>query len=391
MKKVLFIALKELRDFFQDRGDLIFSLVMPILIFGLMYGAFGNQTQFNGTAYIVNQDKDGKYSQKLLDQLKRYSGLTVKTITAQDADDRLSRSNIQLAVYIPSDFSARLESGQNTQLIFKQRGNGGTEGQIVASLVQGATEKISQEVVLVNNLKSELPTASPALIESVLTSVSSQEKIDPAVRVVEDNLGDKPDPVRQFLPGIMTMFVLFAVNLTAQALVDERRRGTLERLMTTRLTAGELFTGKFLAYTLRGFVQTIVLMLLAYAVFGLFTPLTFLEAALMALIYSAACSTLGIIIGSVARSQNQATWTAVFFTMVMVMLSGTFVAITPGSTLEVFSKISLNTYANQAFQAIIVEKASLGSVINQILVLCGVAIVGLVISRLIFKVSQGSK
>ena len=73
----------------------------------------------------------------------------------------------------------------------------------------------------------------------------------------------------------MTMFVLFAVNLTAQALVDERRRGTLERLLATRLTAGELFTGKFLAYTARGFVQTLILMLLAYAVFGLFTPLTF--------------------------------------------------------------------------------------------------------------------
>jgi ABC-2 type transport system permease protein len=391
MKKVIFIALKEIKDFFLDKGDLIFSLVLPILIFGLMYGAFGNQTQFNGTAYIVNQDKDWKYSQMILDQLKLYDGLTVKTISAQDADDRLSRSNIQLAVFIPADFSSRLASGQPTQLTFKQRGNGGTEGQIVTSLLQGATEKISQEVVLQNNLKSELPAASPVLIESVLTSVASQEKIDPAVRVVEDNLGDKPDPVRQFLPGIMTMFVLFAVNLTAQALVDERRRGTLERLMTTRLTAGELFTGKFLAYTLRGFVQTIILMLLAYAVFGLFTPITFLEAALMALIYSAACSTLGIIIGSIARSQNQATWIAVFFTMVMVMLSGTFVAISPGSTLEAFSKISLNTYANQAFQAIIIDKASLGVVINQILVLCGVAVVGLVISRLIFKVSQGSK
>ena len=42
MKKVWFIALKEIRDFFQDKGDLAFSLVLPIVIFGLMYGAFGN-------------------------------------------------------------------------------------------------------------------------------------------------------------------------------------------------------------------------------------------------------------------------------------------------------------------------------------------------------------
>ena len=144
--------------------------------------------------------------------------------------------------------------------------------------------------------------------------------------VSETAIGSSPDPVNQFLPGIMTMFVLFAVNLTAQALVDERRKGTLERLLATRLKVGELFTGKFLAYTARGFVQTTVLLLLAYAVFRIFTPVSFLESLVLALVFSAACSTLGLIIGSLARTQNQATWISVFFTMLMVMLSGTFIA-----------------------------------------------------------------
>ena len=88
------------------------------------------------------------------------------------------------------------------------------------------------------------------------------------------------------------MFVLFAVNLTAQALVDERRKGTLERLLTTRLKTGELFFGKFLAFAARGFVQTTVLLLLAYAVFRIFTPLSFIESLLVALVFAAACSTI---------------------------------------------------------------------------------------------------
>ena len=100
-------------------------------------------------------------------------------------------------------------------------------------------------------------------------------------------MGSSPDPVNQFLPGIMTMFVLFAVNLTAQALVEERRKGTLERLLATRLKVGELFIGKFLAYTARGFIQTLILLLLAYAVFRLFTPLSFLQALVVALIFAA--------------------------------------------------------------------------------------------------------
>jgi ABC-2 type transport system permease protein len=393
MKKVWFIALKEIRDFFQDKGDLIFSLVLPIVIFGLMYGAFGNQLQFNGTAYIVNQDEGGIYSDQLIDQLGTYKGLTIKNLTVADADSRLERSNIQMAIFIPAEFSANLAAGNQSQIVFKQRGNGSTEGQIAASLVRGAAEKINQQVQLQRLVAADLSGsgAGAQQIESALQIVSAQEAAKPAVQVVEETFGVKPDAVKQYLPGIMTMFVLFAVNLTAQALVDERRRGTLERLLATRLTVGELFTGKFVAYTFRGFVQTIILMLLAYIVFGLFTPLTFLEASFLALIYSAACSTLGIIIGSIARSQNQATWIAVFFTMLMVMLSGTFMAITPGTTLAAFSKISLNTYANDAFRSIIIDKASLGSVTTEILVLVGVAVVGLVISRLLFKVGQGSK
>jgi ABC-type Na+ efflux pump permease subunit len=128
MKKVWFIALKETRDFFQDKGDLIFSLVLPVLIFGLMYGAFGNQLQFNGTVYIVNQDSAGHYSQELVGQLGSYKGLTIKILDSADADSRLARSNIQMAVFIPSDFSQKLESGQPSQILFKQRGNGSTEG-----------------------------------------------------------------------------------------------------------------------------------------------------------------------------------------------------------------------------------------------------------------------
>jgi ABC-2 type transport system permease protein len=393
MKKALYIALKEVRDFLQDKGDLSFSLVLPILIFALMYGAFGGSLQFNGTAYVVNQDPGGKYSEMLIERLSAYKGLTVQKLTAADADSRLSRSDILMALFIPAGFSNQLAADQPVQLSFKQRGNGGTEGQIVASLVRGAAEDISQELQVQNQTAKDLAGSgiSPQQIGVTVQQLIDREKTSPSVTVSESDLGSTPDPVGQFLPGIMTMFVLFAINLTAQGLVDERRKGTLERLLATRLKVGELFAGKFLAYMARGFVQTLVLLLLAYAVFRIFTPVTFLEGMVLALIFAAACSTLGIIIGSLSRSQNQATWISVFFTMFMVMLSGTFVTITPGTVLGTLSHISLNTYANEAFRSVLIDGNSLASVKTDILVLLGVTVVGLVVSRFLFKASQEGK
>ena len=393
MKKAFFIMVKEVRDFLRDKGDLSFSILLPILIFALMYGAFGGSLQFNGTAYVVNEDQGGQYSNLLIQRLDNYKGLTVQQLSVSDADTKLSRSGILMAVYIPQDFSARLAANQPVQLLFKERGNGGTEGQIVASLVNGVAQGISQDLEVQNRVLADLANsgASPQLIQTTVQQYLSEEKSTPAVTINEHQVGSSPDPINQYLPGVITMFVLFAVNLTAQALVDERRKGTLERLTASRLKTGELFGGKFLAYMARGFVQTTVLLLLAYAVFRIFTPLSFLEALVIALIFAAAASTIGLIIGSVSRTPNQATWISVFFTMLMVMLSGTFVPVTEGTVFGTLSHFSINTYANDAFRTIISRGGSLGDVTMDIIVLVGVAVIGLVLSRVLFKVTQSGK
>jgi ABC-2 type transport system permease protein len=204
-------------------------------------------------------------------------------------------------------------------------------------------------------------------------------------------LGTRPDPVREFLPGIMTMFVLFAITLSARAIVEERKKGTLERLMTTRLSISQLFAGKFLAGIARGFVQTLILLILSYIVFRIFTPLSFLESLVIALVFAAAASALGLIIASLVRTEDAATWVAVFFTMVMVMLGGTFFTIAPGSIWDTISKVSINTYANTAFKELIVRGGSLADVWLELVVMAGVAIVGLALSRALFKVMPGGR
>jgi len=141
----------------------------------------------------------------------------------------------------------------------------------------------------------------------------------------------------------------------------------------------------------RGFVQTVILLLLAYAVFRIFTPVSFLAALLLALIFAAACSAIGLIIGSLCRTPNQATWISVFFTMFMVMISGTFVPITQGSVLGTLSRFSINTYANDAFRTIISQGGTLAEAKTEIFVMLGVAVVGLLLSRFLFKTTQAGK
>jgi ABC-2 type transport system permease protein len=393
MVRALLVALKEVRSYLQDKGDLAFSLLLPVAVFALMYGAFGGQSLFHGTAHIVNEDQSGSYSALLLQRLGEIKNIDLDLLSQSEADSKLEKSDLSLVLYIPPDFSHQLASGEPAQLVFKQRGNGGQEGQIVASIIRGVCQQIAQELQVQSQVQSIL---SGQNIPSDRIKITVQKFLDrqrehPIITVSEQKVGTAPDPVELFLPGIITMFVLFAITLNARAIIEERKKGTLERLMTTRLTTGQLFMGKFLAGICRGFVQTLVLLILAYIVFRIFTPLSFLSCLLIALVFAAAASALGLVIAVIVRSEDAAVWVAVFFTMLMTMLGGTFFTITGGSIWDTLSRISINTFANDAFRTIISEGGALADIGTELGIMAGVAVVGVALSRIFFKVIPGGK
>jgi ABC-type multidrug transport system permease subunit len=393
MIKSLLVALLEVRSYLRDKADLAFSLLLPIVVFALMYGAFGGQSLFHGTAYVVNEDQGGTYATRLIEELDKLDNLDVELLSRPEADSKLERANLLLVLYIPQGFSGKLTVGEPAQLVFEQRGNGGEEGQIVASLVRGVAEELGQELQVQSQVKNALAewNISQGRIEITVQEFMERERAHPVVGVREETVGSSPDPVKQFLPGIVTMFVLFAITLTAKTVVEERKNGTLERLLTTRISVGQLFMGKFLANISRGFIQTLILLTLAYIVFQIFTPFSFAQSLVLALIFAAAASALGLVIASIVRTEDQATWIAVAFTMVMVMLGGTFFDITEGSVLATISRVSINTYANDAFKMIIAQGGSLADLGLELAVLGGVAAGGLGLSRFLFKVAPGGR
>jgi ABC-2 type transport system permease protein len=392
MKRALYIALNEVKLYLRDKGDLAFSLLLPIATFALIYGAFGGQLTFEGTAYVVDEDK-GAYASLFLEKLEEVEGLDIELLTPSEADTKLDRSDVLMVLYIPGGFSEALASGDKTQLVFRQRGNAGEWSQIVSSIVRGVAEDINQEFQVRGQVSASLQGKgiSQERIEGTVQKFLEQERDQPLVEIREETLGGTADFVNQFLPGIVTMYVVFAITMSARVIVEERRKGTLERLLTTRLSVGQLFLGKFLANISRGFVQTLILLILAYIVFQLFTPLSFLASLVITLIFAAAASAIGLIIASIARSEEGASWIAVVFSILTFMFGGTFFEIAEGTTLHTISRLSINTYANKAFDVIIAEGGSLADVGTELVTLVGVMVVGLLVSRLIFRVMPGGK
>ena len=392
MLRPIHIALLEVKRYAADTGGLLFSLALPIVLFALMYGVFGGEVTFNGTAHMVDLDK-GAVAQTLLSRLEEVDGLKVKLHTAEEADRALDRSSILTAVVIPSGFSAGLNAGEPVSLVFKKRGSGDDEGQIVASIVQGVAQGIAGEFQVRRqvSLALEGTALDQSQIARTVSAHVQRAQLAPLVTISARVIGGSEDPVDRMVPGVLVMFLMFAVTLGAQTLVEERRIGTLERLMTTRLGIHQLFIGKFLAGAGRATLQALILLALAFAVLRMAGVQEFVQTLVFSLLIAAAVSAIGLVIGAVARTPDQAAWTAVFFTMFMTVFGGTFIDVGDTGLMALLSRFTLNKYAIDGLADIISGVGGLGQQGPEAAVLAGVAIVGLIMARALFRASEGGR
>ena len=412
MLRPLYIALLELKLFLNNRAELAFSIALPILLFALMYGALSSDSEVFTPASVVDLD-GGVHARELVARLDSLPEVQVEERTEADANRALDRSAILFALVIPDGFSDALEAGEPAPLVFRQRGNGGDTGQIVAAIVRGIARDMATGARVRHYTQRALadsdvpPERIESEVEAQVASLRASPPVAVEVRRPTEAGRPHPDPVlseaegpppegegtssddlfSRLLPGLIVMFVMFSVTLAAQALVEERRTGTLERLMTTRLGVNQLFAGKFLSGVARAMFQTVVMLSLAFVVFRPGGPLVFVELLAFALLAAAAFTGVSLVIGAVARTRNQAAWAAVFFTLLMVVFGGTFFEITEGSLMHSISRATINAYAIDAMQNIIGRGEHLGQQWLEMAVMAGVAAVGLTLARLLFRIT----
>ena len=386
MLRPFVVAWVELKRFGADRGALAFSIALPIALFALMYGVFGGGTSFSATASMVDLD-GGPVAARLLDRISAVDGLTVEVLTEAEADSALDRSRILTAVVIPAGFSGKLEAGDPASVLFKRRGSGGETGQIVSQIVQGAAQDIAAEFEVRELVRTQLNGKGipEAQIEQSVRALMDEARTAPAVTVERRTVGEEEDPLDRLIPGVLTMFLMFAATMSAASIIVERRTGTLERLLTTRLSVNQLFVGKFLASVGRAMAQALILLSLAFVVLRVADAAAFAQVVVLSLLIAAAVSSLGLVVAGMARTQEQATWASVFLTMTMTVFSGTFVSVGETGVLAFLSKLTLNKYAIDGIHGIISGNAGLAGQGPEAAILGGIAVIGFILARVAFR------
>ncbi|NNN03107.1 MAG: ABC transporter permease [Acidimicrobiaceae bacterium] len=125
------------------------------------------------------------------------------------------------------------------------------------------------------------------------------------------------------LLGVFPLTVMFLV--TSVTTLRERTSGTLERLLTLPVAKGDIIGGYAVAFSLVAMVQSALVALLSYTVFGLHHVGIPWRSSLVALLSGLLGTAFGLALSALATSEFQAVQFMPAFILPQLLLSGLFV------------------------------------------------------------------
>ena len=402
--RMLDLALNDLRQVLRDRKTAFFLLIMPLaftVLFGFAFGGFDVGEPDDPRLPVGLLDQDGSaLSRRLADLLSGSAVVRVEaaTTTPQKLADRVGGNTLAAAVIVPAGYGAGLMQGQPAILTLIAD-TGGSAGATVQGEVEAMARRFAAAAdtarISVQMLARGQPqageAAGPAAFDRALAAALAAWQQPPvSIRATQTTAPQQEAPTQlpnafaHSSPGMMVQFAVAGLMTAAAVLVAERRSRCLQRLLTTDISRPEILAGHFLAMFLLIFGQLLLL-----ALFGqLLLRLNYLGAPLAALAVMTAtalfAASMGLLIGSLARSQEQV---IVFSLLPMFLLSGFGGAWMPLEfTPESFQRVARLTplaWAMDGFQDIIVRGQGLPAVLPAVAALLAyaVALLGLAVWR----------
>jgi ABC-2 type transport system permease protein len=362
--RILALARKELLAVLKDpraRASLLIPPVLQSLIFG-----YAATYDLNHVPYAVLDQDRSAASSELLGRLdgSRVFSRVADLSRAQDVKVYIDRKKALVVLQIPQDFERRLLSGQgaDVQLIADGR-NSNTAG--VATAYVGA---------IVEQFNADWR--------------AGHGQTGPPVQVVSrawynPNLESRWN----MIPGMIgTLTLLQTMLLTTMSVAREREQGTFDQLLVTPFRPHEIMVGKALPSLLVGLVQATGVLLVAQLWFRIpfAGSLITLYAGLMFFLLAAVG--IGLLLSSIASTQQQAMLYGLLLIMPFALLSGLTTPLTNMPlALQYFTAINPLRYAIDITQRVYLEGAGLDRLGGDLIPLTIISAVTLVAGSWMFR------
>ena len=380
--RVLAIARKNLRALKHDRRTVGFLVLMPLLMITIFGYTFGGDVKDLGV-YIINLDlapANESVATSIINDILTRETLNVKRIFGpQDlsldpvsvATQKVKDADLWAAIVFDANFTQDVQNA-------------------IATMRNGTFALPSSFVVYIDGTNPNIVTAIQGDLQKSVQKVLVSPPygiVSPIVVTPSLVYGQGARFIDFFAPGVMglaAMMVTFMLSIIS--FVHERSGFTLDRLLSTPVTEGEIVAGYALAFGFVALVQSIVILVAAVGLFQITIQGNVLLVLLMIFIFGVGSQGLGFVLSSVARSEFQAIQFLPLILFPSILLSGVFwpLEAVPMVLRPVSYFIPL-TYTVEGLRSVMIRGWSIDGIWLQLTVLVVFAVVMLLLSTWALK------
>lgn len=304
--RVLSIIRKEFLHIIRDPRTLAVMFLIPVIQLLLLGYAATTDVKHLPTA-VWDQDRSAR-SRKLIEAYRASDYFDI--VLWVDDESEMARAvdggAVRAGILIPAGYEAGLARGEKVKVGFIIDGSDPTVATTALSAAQGVGQTQSLEF-LKATLGGRLE-AAPGI------EVHPRVWYNPSM-----------ESANFMVPGLIGVILsLLTMMLTAMSIVREREQGTIEQLIVTPIRPLELIVGKVAPYVLIAFWD--LLEILFIGVWWFDVPIHGSVSLLLGLssIFLLTSLGLGILISTVAKTQQEAMMLTYFIMLPSIFLSGYF-------------------------------------------------------------------
>lgn len=296
--------IKEFVQMMRDKTTLAMIVSIPLMQLLLFGYAINTNPRFLPTA-VVNPENTA-ISRRILTSMENstYFHFISPQTDEKEASWLLKTGKVQFVVTFPPDFTRDVVKGLHPSLLLEADAS---DPAATSRGVSVFTELAS--LSLNEDLKGPLNSLKPKPLP-----------YQPEVHAVYNPLAITSYNI---VPGLLgVVLTMTMVVVTALVITRENERGTMETLLATPLKPLEVMAGKLIPFVLVGFIQVILILLMAKLLFSVPIQGSLPLLVLFTLPFIAANLSVGLTFSTLASNQLQAVQSAMFFFLPSILLSG---------------------------------------------------------------------
>ena len=336
MKRIIAIARKEFLHILRDPLSLAVAILMPLLMV-LLYGFAIDMDLKNIRVGILDFSRSAE-SRSFIEEMTSSKFIVESTrLTNRNEIEPGFRQNKYRAVIIfPADFSRSLISNSVTPIQIILDGADGTSAATVGNYLSAVTARMNLKYAKVDFGIERLP-------------------IETRTRVL---FNPELKSAHFIVPGLAALIMMMiCALLTSIALAREKETGTMEQILTTPVASPQVIIGKIFPYMIIAALDATLIVLVGKLVFGVPMNGSWFALAGYSLIFILIALSLGLLISSVAKTQQVALIAALMITLLPTLLLSGFIFPTASMpvVLQYVSRVIPATYYLQIIRGIILK------------------------------------